>query len=241
MSSLLYFLACSRPQPVPEAPPPPPPDSGWQVIGQSIEGRDIRLRTVGSGPRSVLWIGGIHGDEAEGAVATAQLPDAFLAERDRAERVTLHLIEDLNPDGRAAETRSNAAEVDLNRNYPAAFEPAPAHGEAPLDQPEAALLAAQVDALHPDLIMVAHSWRESHFINYDGPAADLAARFSAASGYPVVPSGDINPTPGSLGSWIGIERGIPILTVEYERGTDPSACWQDTQEAILAVVDLSAP
>ncbi|MFT5681213.1 MAG: protein MpaA, partial [Myxococcota bacterium] len=77
-------------------------DTGWQTIGHSIEGRDIRLRTVGQGPRVVLWIGGIHGNEPEGAHSTAQLPEAFAADPQRAERVTLHLIEDLNPDGRAA-------------------------------------------------------------------------------------------------------------------------------------------
>ena len=238
--SLLYFFACAHPQPATEA-PPRTPDSGWQVIGQSLQGRDIRRRTVGSGSRTVLWIGGIHGDETEGMIATARLPEAFLADPARAGRVTLHLIEDLNPDGRAAETRGNAASVDLNRNYPAAFEPAPAHGGAPLDQPEAALLAAQLEALNPDLVIVAHSWREGHFINYDGPASELAERFSAASRYPVIPSADINPTPGSLGSWVGIKRGIPILTVEYERGADPTGCWLDTQAAILAVVDPSLP
>ncbi len=238
--SLLYFFACAHPQPVTET-PPQTPDSGWQVIGQSLQGRDIRRRSVGSGPRAVLWIGGIHGDETEGMIATERLPEAFLADPARAGRVTLHLIEDLNPDGRAAETRENAAAVDLNRNYPAAFQSAPAHGAAPLDQPEAALLAVQLDVLHPELVIVAHSWRQGYFINYDGPASELAERFSAASGYPVVPSADINPTPGSLGSWVGIKRGVPILTVEYERGADPADCWQDTQAAILAVIDPSRP
>ncbi len=212
-------------------------DTGWRVIGQSIEGRDIRLYRVGHGPRVVLWIDGIHGNEPEGAASTARLPAAFLADPSRAARVTLHLIEDLNPDGRAAEQRGTAAGVDLNRNYPAAFQPAPHHGAAPLDQPESALLAAQLADLSPALVLVAHSWREDHFINYDGPAADLAERFSLLSGYPVVVSDSIAPTPGSLGSWVGLERGIPILTVEYERGADPEACWQDTAAAILAVVE----
>ena len=121
---LLILLSCSRPQPPQPPPPAAPVDTDWQVIGQSIQGRDIRLRTLGSGPRSVLWIGGIHGDEAEGAVASAELPAAFLEDPTRAQRVTLHLIEDLNPDGRAAVTRGNANDVDLNRNYPAAFSPA---------------------------------------------------------------------------------------------------------------------
>ena len=212
-------------------------DTGWQVIGQSIEGRDIRRRTVGTGPRVVLWLGGIHGNEPEGVVSTARLPAAFLSDPGRAARVTLHLIDDLNPDGRAAGSRFNAAGIDLNRNYPLAFAPAKRHSTAPLDQPESILLAAQLAALHPDLIIVAHSWPEKRFINYDGPAADLAARFSAASGYPVVPSDGFHPTPGSLGSWVGIGMGLPILTLEHARGDDPTRCWEQTAAAILAVID----
>ena len=231
----LVLIACTRPQPA--SLPPPHADTGWQVIGQSIEGRAIRLRSIGSGPRTVLWIGGIHGDEAEGAVATAQLPEAFLADDARSQRVTLHLIEDLNPDGRAANTRENAAGVDLNRNYPTAFEPTDNHGQAPLDQPEAALLASRLEALRPEVVLVAHSWREAHFINYDGPAETLATMFSEHSGYPVVISDNIAPTPGSLGSWVGREQGLPILTVEYERGTDPAACWKQTESAIMSVID----
>jgi len=212
-------------------------DTGWQVIGQSIEGRDIRLRTVGHGPRVVLWIGGIHGNEPEGTHSTAQLPTAFLADPHRAAQVTLHLIEDVNPDGRAAGTRFNAAGIDLNRNYPLAFAPAKRHSTAPLDQPESILLAAQLAALKPALLIVAHSWPEKHFINYDGPAADLAARFSALSGYPVVPSDGFHPTPGSLGSWVGIGMGLPVLTLEHRRGTAPVDCWQRTEAALLAVID----
>lgn len=233
----LLLFACS-PSPPPVTPLPVPlRDSGWKIIGESLGGRDIRLRTVGHGAHTVLWIGGIHGDEPEGRIATEALPSAFLSQPARAARITLHLIEDLNPDGRAAQSRGNAAGVDLNRNYPTAFVPADHHGQAPLDQPEAAVLAKQIDDLQPALVLVAHSWRERHFINYDGPGAALAETFSEHSGYPVVRSDDIAPTPGSLGSWIGREQGIPILTVEFERGTDPQVCWEQTQEAILATVE----
>jgi protein MpaA len=212
-------------------------DTGWRVIGQSIEGRDIRLYRVGHGPRVVLWIDGIHGNEPEGAASTARLPAAFLADPSRAARVTLHLIEDLNPDGRAASTRFNAAGIDLNRNFSLAFAPAKRHGAAPLDQPEAALLAAQLRLLRPALVIAVHSWPERHFINHDGPAADLAARFSALSGYPAVPSDGLQPTPGSLGSWVGLGMGIPVLTLEHRRDSDPVDCWEKTGSAILAVID----
>ena len=85
-------------------------------------------------------------------------------------------------------------------------------------------------------MIVAHSWRGDHFINFDGPAEHLAERFSKLSEYRVQPSDEIAPTPGSLGSWVGREKKIPILTLEYLRGRDPVVAWNETREAILAVI-----
>ena len=209
----------------------------WRDLGQSHEQRALRVRRIGHGPRRVLWIGGIHGDEAEGALATAELPMALAREPGAFERVTLTVLEDLNPDGRAHVTRGNARGIDLNRNYPAKnFVPGPTFGERPLDQPEAQALHDLVLAEQPHLVIVAHSWRRDHFINFDGPAERLAELFASRSAFRVKPSDKIAPTPGSLGSWIGRTLGVPILTLEYERGSDPLADWLATRDAIVAVI-----
>ncbi len=209
----------------------------WRAIGESRKGRPLRVTTVGHGPRRVLWIGGIHGDEREGRIATAELPRAFLATPGAAELVTLTILEDVNPDGTAQNTRGNAVGVDLNRNYPAGnFVANRFHGGRPLDQPEARALHDYISSELPHLVIVAHSWRGDHFINYDGPAERLAERFSQLSGYRVQPSEGIRGTPGSLGSWVGGKLGLPILTLEYLRGRDPWDAWIETKAAILAVV-----
>ena len=213
------------------------PPEAWEVLGYSHEGRPLRVRRLGHGPRRVIWIGGIHGNEREGAVATAELPVAFARVPGALEQVTLTIVEDLNPDGTAGNRRGNARGVDLNRNYPATnYLPGPSFGSRPLDQPEARALHDLVLAERPHLVIVAHSWRGDHFINFDGPALELAELFAERSGYRVKPSDRIAPTPGSLGSWIGRTLDVPILTLEYERGADPLACWLDTRDAILAVV-----
>ena len=50
-------------------------------------------------------------------------------------------------------------------------------------------------------------------VNYDGPAAAWADAVAAACGWPA--RADIGyPTPGSLGSWLGVDRGLPVLTLE---------------------------
>ncbi|MGE0142968.1 MAG: M14 family zinc carboxypeptidase [Planctomycetota bacterium] len=219
------------------------PTPAWNTLGASVEGRALRHASFGSGARTVLWVGGIHGDEVEGMVATAELPAEFFARGDLASRVTLHIVEDINPDGRANAKRRNARGVDLNRNYPSRnFQPGDGRGDVPLSEPESRALHDLILRLKPDLVIVAHSWGRRPngpraFINYDGPARELAQTFSATSGYPVVESDSIHGTPGSLGSFVGIDLQIPILTLEYERGKDPARCWEETREAILAVIE----
>jgi hypothetical protein len=212
-------------------------DTGWRTIGRSLEDRPILARTLGRGPRRVLWVGGIHGNERESAWTTRELPAAFLAEPGLADRVTLTLVEDLNPDGSARARRGNARGVDLNRNWPARnFVPSATNGPGPLSEPEAQAFHELVLQAQPELVIVAHAFGGRFFINFDGPARPLAERFAALSGYPVVESREIHGTPGSLGSWIGIDRRTPILTLEHRKGADPADCWERTRAAILAVI-----
>ncbi|MEZ0342468.1 M14 family zinc carboxypeptidase [Mycobacterium sp. pV006] len=211
--------------------------AGWQVLGQSVEGRPIRAMTLGQGPRKVLFIGGIHGDESEGTVTTAELPAEFQASG-LSDSVTLTIIEDANPDGRAAGTRENARGVDVNRNFPASnFNGAdPSNGPEPLSEPEARVVAETINAIAPELVIVAHSWSGRQFINFDGPAREMAERFAAASGMQIEESNAFAPTPGSLGSYFGRDRGIPILTIEVLKGSDPVSVWEQVRPGLIDVM-----
>lgn len=206
-------------------------------MGHSVTGTPIRAKTLGHGPRKVLFIGGIHGDETEGVVTTAELPIAF-QEAGLSNSVTLTIIEDVNPDGRAAGTRENARGVDVNRNFPASnFQRSdPSNGGEPLSEPEARVVTEMVNVIGPDLVIVAHSWTGRQFINFDGPAREIADRFSAASGMPVEESGSFAPTPGSLGSHFGRDRGIPVLTMEVLKGSDPVSVWGQVRAGLLEVI-----
>jgi hypothetical protein len=84
--------------------------------------------------------------------------------------------------------------------------------------------------------MVAHAWSGRQFINFDGPAKELAQRFSAMSGLPVEASNTFVPTPGSLGSYVGRDRGTPILTIEVLKGTNPTDVWDRLREALLQAI-----
>lgn len=209
----------------------------WQEIGSSVLGRPIRTLTLGHGRRNVLFVGGIHGDEQEGSYATESLPSAFEA-AGLGEKVSLTVLEDLNPDGRAASTRFNANGVDINRNFPAAnFQPSgPSSGGAPLSQPESRLLFDLINRVKPALVIVIHSWTGRQFVNYDGPARPIAERFAQESGMPITPSTDFSPTPGSLGSYFGRDRNIAILTIEFLKGSDPKKDWEMVKSAMLNAI-----
>lgn len=212
-------------------------DGTWAVIGTSLQGRPIRARTVGHGARQVLFINGVHGDETETTEATAQLPAAFAA-AGLDDRVTLTIVEDANPDGRAAGTRENADGVDINRNFPAAnFDTSnPTFGSTPLSQPESRALSELIERTTPVLVLSAHSWTNSEFINFDGPGRGIAERFSVSSGLPVQESNSFAPTPGSLGSYVGRDRGTPILTIEVRRGSDAGQVWEKLRAALIEAI-----
>jgi len=228
--------AAGTPAPI-AAPAATADDDQWHDAGTTVQGRPIRVRTIGHGPRKVLFIGGIHGDEAEGAYTTEQLPRAFLA-AGLADAVSLTIMEDANPDGRAAGTRGNANGVDINRNFPAKnFDTGNSvFGSEPLSQPESRAVYQTIEKLSPALVLVSHAWSGKRFINFDGPAREIAEQFSADSGLPVEASNQFAPTPGSLGSYVGRDRGIPILTIEVLKGTDPITVWDQLHTALLTAI-----
>jgi predicted deacylase len=204
-----------------------------------VQGRPLRVLRVGHGARRVLWIGGTHGNEREGSVATASLPQAF-ASAGLADDVTLWILQDENPDGSAANTRYNANGVDLNRNLPARdFDASnPRDGGRPLSQPESAALYRFINMIQPDVILSAHadSTRPPYVID-DGPLLPQASLFAQLSGMPVTTSDQLNhATPGSLGSWWGDDQHQPVLTIEYGFGSDPTRDWESTRRAILGVI-----
>ena len=52
-------------------------------------------------------------------------------------------------------------------------------------------------------------------VNYDGPAKEIAEKFSEIIRYPA--EGSIGyPTPGSFGTYCGVERNIPTITLELD-------------------------
>lgn len=189
------------------------------VIGRSALGQPLQLHRWGnrSQPR-ILVLGGIHGDEAPAAEFADSLLQ-FLKGRDAAvSGRELYVLPAVNPDGLAAGTRQNANGVDLNRNWPSRDFRSDKAGERqyggknPLSEPESLALRDLMAKLEPELLVILHT--PYNCVNYDGPAADLAARLAKDLELPL--RKDIGyPTPGSLGSYYGKELGLPVITLEF--------------------------
>lgn len=231
-------VVTSAPAPLRGAPAP-----ATAVIGRSVEGRPIEALTLGRGTgRRILLIGGIHGDEPEGGRAVNAVA-AFLGALNP--DAALRLVRDVNPDGRAAGTRTNANGVDLNRNWPASnFTPGAGRGPRPLSEPETRALYDEINRFAPELVLVCHATRNGPFVNFDGPASQAAAVFARAAArtdprWRVVPDMGYT-TPGSLGSFLGVDRGVPILTIEFARGHDPAAAWAAMRDGLSALVEPSS-
>jgi protein MpaA len=152
---------------------------------------------------------------------------------ERIQAEDLVVVPALNPDGLARGVKNNARDVDLNRNFAsrnwraehaAGYFP----GAAPLSEPETRLVAELVDRHDVRGVVAVHA--PFACVNYDGPAAAWAEDVARACGWPA--RGDIGyPTPGSLGSWLGVDRGLPVLTLELPPG-DHAAFSQQAAAAL---------
>ena len=133
-----------------------------EVIGNSIQGRPIRLARTTDKPEVVVLLGRQHPAEVTGAFAMRHFVRTVLADtplaREFRERFGLLIVPIINPDGVAlGHWRHNAGQVDLNRDW------------GPFTQPETssvARLMADVDeaGLQPRLMLDFHSTKEGNLL-----------------------------------------------------------------------------
>jgi protein MpaA len=209
---------------------------GFAELGRSTEGRPIVARRFGGAGAPLLVVGGIHGDEPASV-------DALLDLLARLEVVPVPfwMVPAANPDGLAAGRKNSARDVDLNRNFPARSfrtDHAPGYfpGASPLSEPETRALAELIAREPLRGALAVHA--PFACVNYDGPAAAWAEAVAQACGWPA--RGDIGyPTPGSFGSWLGLDQGLPVLTLELPPG--PLEGYRGAAAAALDAALGSAP
>ena len=128
-----------------------------EVIGFSVEGRSINHLWSGRGPLHVLLWSQMHGDEPTATVALLDVLNYIQANRTAPhvarmlDRLTLHVVPMLNPDGAEKPQRRNAQGIDINRDA------------LMLQTPEGRALKALRDRVNPSIGFNLHNqdWRTS--------------------------------------------------------------------------------
>lgn len=178
------------------------------------------IELIGDKNAKVLIIGVFHGDEPQGKY----LIDEYIKTNSTK---GLLFIPCLNPDGLQLGKRTNANGVDLNRNFPTKNwgknegENATCNdantdyygGKSAGSEIETQFLIDTIDEFKPQIILTLHA--PYKVVNYDGPAKEISEKISQIINYPVEKSIGY-PTPGSFGTYAGIEKQIPTITLELD-------------------------
>jgi len=155
-------------------------------VGTSVEGRPITaVRRGDPAGRRVLVIGVIHGDEQAGLDIVARLLELPVPDG-----VNLYLIDSMNPDGVAADIRTNANLVDLNRNFPYRWGPIAEPGNweyagpSAASEPETQAMTAFITELRPDILIWYH--QDAYMIGpADGRDGVIRSRYAELTGLPL--------------------------------------------------------
>ena len=155
-------------------------------VGMSIEGRPITaVRRGDPDGRRVLVFGVIHGDEQAGLQIVALLRRLTVPAG-----VDLYLVDSMNPDGVANDTRGNANGVDLNRNFPYNWGPLAQPGDwqyagpSAASEPETQAIVGLISALRPDLVIWYH--QDAYSIGPgQGRDGAIRARYAELTGLPM--------------------------------------------------------
>ena len=170
-----------------------------------------------SGEKKILIVGVFHGDEPQGEYFI----NSFLAEHPKITKNALFFIPRLNSEN----TRTNKNGVDLNRNYPTKNWQLTKKdeffgGDTPASEDETKFMIKLIEQNKFDAIITIHA--PFKIINYDGPALELATKISSIVKLSL--QKDIGyETFGSFGTYCGIEKNIPTITIEVDEKTSPDA------------------
>lgn len=197
-------------------------------------GNEIRLVGNSDFPSNMpvsLVIGVFHGDEPQGKFLIEEYlkkhSSPATSKSGCKKTNNLLFIPCLNPDGMQLGQRTNANGVDLNRNFPTKNWGENLGDNATCDDEKSAyyggisagseietkFLINIIQEFNPKTILTLHA--PYKVVNYDGPAKELAEKISTIINYPVEASIGY-PTPGSFGTYAGVERQISTITLELD-------------------------
>lgn len=194
------------------------------LIGSSTGHRPIVVEQFGNGEERIFFISTIHGNEYAGSLLLPLLAQELYDNPQWLEQKSVFMMQLANPDGFVDSERSNRNWVDLNRNFPSNnHRNSRRGGGAPLSEFESRGILNAIQSFNPDRVITLHE--PFRCIDYDGPGFELAQMMSDAGPLEIKKLGTKS---GSLGSFLGRNLNIPVVTVEFPYGSymaDPQEMW----------------
>lgn len=220
------------------APPVPGQDPTW-VGGRSVQHRPIIVEHFGETGPVLYFTSAIHGQERLAVSYAERFRTSLLAGFAEDHGIQVVFMQVTNPDGTAVYERYNARGVDLNRNFPTAnYQSGPVSGPSAMSEPETAAMKSVIDASALTAGLTLHCCVPT--FDPDGPGEELAQAMSAAMdpAYRFAAS-PLGAASGSMGSYVGLDMGKPIITVEFagSQTFDPLIQMAQMDRAVAAAAD----
>lgn len=201
------------------------------IIGYSAQGRPVYAYSFGDGPRKVLYVGGMHGNEYSSVVLMESWIDELDARPDKIpDSKTIIVVPKSSPDGVVARTRLTTSGVDLNRNFPTndwqpeVYIPGPTYlekggGPESLSEPESKALATFVRQQKPELVLTYHAVASVVISNDAGNSKSVGAEYAKKAGYDFSTTSEIGDVfdyqaTGAFEDWIRDELNSAALLIE---------------------------
>lgn len=193
-------------------------------VGESIEGRDLHLISIGTGDVDVFLWSQMHGDESTATMAIFDIfnffkQDIFSEEKESLlKKVKLHFLPMLNPDGAEVFQRRNTLGIDVNRDA------------LRLQSSEGILLKKIRDSLNADFGFNLHD--QSKYYNVEGTSKPATISFLAPA-YDFEKS--VNQTRGDamrliVGMNRELQKVIPGQVAKYNDDFEPRAFGDNIQK-----------
>ena len=206
-----------------------------RTVGQSVEGRELRLVRLGSGPIAVFLWSQMHGDESTHTGVLLDLLNTIMSSQERTvaghpllDRCTLHILPMLNPDGAERQTRVNAQAIDINRDA------------VDLATPEGRTLRSVVNDVRPQYGFNLHNQRANKVAADSGRVAVVSVLAPPLDEADSITPGIVRARQLALEMFAVATRELPGHATRYEAGYMPTAFGEWVQGQGASTVLLEA-
>jgi len=200
-----------------------------KTIGYSVSGRPIIAYYYGNGASTILFTGGIHGNEQSGKYLLQDWTDHLDSNAYKIPaNKQIVIIPSVNPDGLATSTRYNANKVNLDSNFASANWQTDTHnssgvvsgggGASPASEPETKALASLTTSLQPMLEVSFHAQGRLVGANQRGDSLNIGNLYASSVGYSSM-IGQAEETmgyaiTGEYEEWAGERYNTPAILIE---------------------------